>query len=258
MNCLTCDTPLPTDDYGYVHGLRKYCSINCRPKPPRKIEIPTACGYCNAPLNQSRKGGYPKHHCNRLCSNRARALRLKESRQKNLICIECNNSFRAAGDKRKYCTQECRIKNQRKRQLQESREYFANLYPNGIKHKICRWCSQPMEVSAKRSYSGRLYHPDCSKEAEKARYRMKVVKRQKQLNPQRISHEQVVREYGSDCHICNEPIDLTLSRTSKLGLTVDHLIPLSRGGTDTLDNLRPAHWTCNRRKSDKLMEELSA
>jgi 5-methylcytosine-specific restriction endonuclease McrA len=25
-----------------------------------------------------------------------------------------------------------------------------------------------------------------------------------------------------------------------------------------MDNLRPAHWTCNRKKSDKLPEELNA
>ena len=209
-------------------------------------------------MTQTRKAGNPKRYCDRRCATLARQVIVKARRQRILNCLECNAEFRAAGEKRKYCSKECRYEASKKEQADKVKKYFANIYPNGIKHKICRWCSQPMEVSAKRSYSGRLYHPDCSKEAEKARYRMKVVKRQKQLNPQRISHEQVVREYGTDCHICNEPIDLTLPRTSKLGLTVDHLIPLSRGGTDTLDNLRPAHWTCNRRKSDKLMEELSA
>jgi 5-methylcytosine-specific restriction endonuclease McrA len=62
----------------------------------------------------------------------------------------------------------------------------------------------------------------------------------------------VLREYGSACHICKAEIDLTLSRTSRMGLTVDHVIPLSKGGSDELDNLRPAHWICNNRKSDKL------
>lgn len=42
---------------------------------------------------------------------------------------------------------------------------------------------------------------------------------------------------------------------------IDHVVPLARGGTDTLDNLRPAHHSlpcptcgikCNRVKSDKL------
>jgi len=34
--------------------------------------------------------------------------------------------------------------------------------------------------------------------------------------------------------------------------TVDHVIPLARGGTDTSDNLAWACFHCNRRKSDRL------
>lgn len=56
--------------------------------------------------------------------------------------------------------------------------------------------------------------------------------------------------YGSDCHICNEPIDLDAPRQVgkegwERGYHVDHVIPLSRGGTDSLDNVRPAHGQCN-------------
>ena len=34
--------------------------------------------------------------------------------------------------------------------------------------------------------------------------------------------------------------------------TIDHVIPLTLGGSDTLDNLALACFHCNRRKSDKL------
>jgi 5-methylcytosine-specific restriction endonuclease McrA len=51
---------------------------------------------------------------------------------------------------------------------------------------------------------------------------------------------------------------MSLPRTSKQGLTLDHVIPLSKGGTDTMDNLRPAHWLCNIKKSNKLPEEVNA
>jgi 5-methylcytosine-specific restriction endonuclease McrA len=68
----------------------------------------------------------------------------------------------------------------------------------------------------------------------------------------------VMRTYGPNCHICQRPIDPSLPRTSKQGLTVDHVIPLSKGGLDNIENLRPAHWSCNIKKSDKLPEELNA
>lgn len=38
-------------------------------------------------------------------------------------------------------------------------------------------------------------------------------------------------------------------------LTKDHLIPLSKGGTDTEDNVVPACLRCNQKKKDKLIGE---
>ena len=64
----------------------------------------------------------------------------------------------------------------------------------------------------------------------------------------------VVERDGAVCHLCHEPIDLTLSGHALMGLTIDHVIPLSRGGSHTLDNLKPAHRTCNARKSNIMPE----
>ena len=64
--------------------------------------------------------------------------------------------------------------------------------------------------------------------------------------------QEVLDKYGTNCHICNIPIDLNAPRARKFGwengLHIDHLIPLSKGGADTLDNVRPAHGLCNLRK----------
>ena len=258
MNCLTCNDPLKPTLAGLPNKSRKYCSPYCRPYGTPKYDRPTSCKHCQSPITQKTKAGQPRRYCDKTCATRARQELLKARRQREIVCAECDKNFVAAGKARKFCSKECRLVNAKRNKAEEVKQYFANLYPDGIKVKVCRWCHQPMEVSAKRSYSGRLYHPDCSKEAERARHRIKTVKRQRNMNPIRISPETVVREYGSDCHICQQPIDITLPRTSKLGLVIDHLVPLSRGGQDIIENLRPAHWTCNSRKGSKLMEELSA
>lgn len=62
---------------------------------------------------------------------------------------------------------------------------------------------------------------------------------------------QVISAYGSTCWLCGLPIDLALPRTHPQGFTVDHVVPRSKGGTDVLSNLRPAHWICNVRRQDK-------
>lgn len=69
--------------------------------------------------------------------------------------------------------------------------------------------------------------------------------------------EQVLEMYGSNCHICNEPIDLDAPRASRYkgwerGLHLDHVIPISKGGSDTIDNVRPAHGVCNLRKGTQI------
>ena len=63
----------------------------------------------------------------------------------------------------------------------------------------------------------------------------------------------VLGQYGTTCHLCLEPIALTLPRGDKRGPSVDHLVPRSKGGTDELANLRPAHRSCNSRRGDRAL-----
>lgn len=74
------------------------------------------------------------------------------------------------------------------------------------------------------------------------------------------TEDEVLQEYGSNCHICTEPIDLAASRKVgvgewKRGFHIDHLVPLSKGGMDSLINVRPAHAECNLSKNAKVIQK---
>lgn len=50
------------------------------------------------------------------------------------------------------------------------------------------------------------------------------------------------------CALCGLHMDRTLERGHRLSPTVDHIVPLSKGGAHTPDNLQWAHMACNSSK----------
>lgn len=69
----------------------------------------------------------------------------------------------------------------------------------------------------------------------------------------RDRHREIIRRTGAGCHICGEPIDYTLPYLDPRAYVVDHIVPLSKGGPDTLANKAAAHRECNSKKRSRLV-----
>lgn len=55
------------------------------------------------------------------------------------------------------------------------------------------------------------------------------------------------------CALCGRPVDKSLKYPNPMSPTVDHIIPIARGGHPSdLSNLQLAHLACNLAKSDNL------
>jgi 5-methylcytosine-specific restriction endonuclease McrA len=65
------------------------------------------------------------------------------------------------------------------------------------------------------------------------------------LSQNRPSRAMIYKRDGHKCQYCG----------STKNLTIDHIIPRSRGGEDTWENLVVACMPCNSKKSDKLLVE---
>jgi len=67
----------------------------------------------------------------------------------------------------------------------------------------------------------------------------------------RVNVPFVYHRDGPACGICGEHVDITLRRGDDpvRCASVDHIIPLARGGTDDPTNLQLAHLGCNQRKA---------
>lgn len=59
------------------------------------------------------------------------------------------------------------------------------------------------------------------------------------------------------CAICGQRVDKRLKYPNPMSATVDHIIPVSKGGHPSdISNLQLAHFYCNRQKSDKLIDNV--
>lgn len=72
-------------------------------------------------------------------------------------------------------------------------------------------------------------------------------KRKFQANRKKILASQSV------CGVCGRPVDMSLKYPHPMSATVDHIIPVAKGGGSELGNLQLTHLWCNRQKSDRLL-----
>lgn len=68
---------------------------------------------------------------------------------------------------------------------------------------------------------------------------------------------EVLNLYGTKCYLCNKEIDLLAPRSIgkenwQMSFHIDHVIPLSKNGNDTIENVRPSHAVCNLKKGSRI------
>lgn len=156
-------------------------------------------------------------------------------------CLDANNSY----------AKQWRNSNKEKAALSNKKSRLS--HPDRVKQNKKLWRKANPEKSNKMIKNAR--NKNVEKYRSYYRDRARLRRAQKRNNGQEFYTEQQVLEiYGFFCHICGIAIDLSAPRRSADGtnwhfsLHIDHLIPISKGGSDTLANVRPAHALCNLKK----------
>ena len=68
------------------------------------------------------------------------------------------------------------------------------------------------------------------------------------MNDRAISYEtkqHVYKRANGCCEYC-----LSQARYSTQSFSIDHIIPISKGGADSYENTQAVHYECNERKAD--------
>ena len=90
----------------------------------------------------------------------------------------------------------------------------------------------------------------CAASRRKDVNRRKNTKR-RGISPSRYAIQDIGEANGWRCHLCNKAVDHTLSGMHRDGPTVDHIIPVSHGGTDEPHNVALAHRACNIKRGNR-------
>lgn len=90
--------------------------------------------------------------------------------------------------------------------------------------------------------------PTCSAAARKAVNARKNYRRRGAALGLPYTLRQVVEESSGSCHLCGEPVDLTKEYPDRMSPSIDHIVPIVKGGVDSIDNVALAHLECNSRR----------
>lgn len=166
-----------------------------------------------------------------------------------------DKKYREANRERRRLTDKL-YSEKNKELLKEKKRLYYQKNKEKLKAKTAAYAKANPEKARKWKKESAERHPETRRIGKRRRRA-----REASVKSERYTTQEVLDLYGFLCHICGKEIDLTAPRQCgkkgwRHGLHIDHLIPISKGGSDTLSNVRPSHGGCNVRKSFKLLGEL--
>ena len=119
----------------------------------------------------------------------------------------------------------------------------------------CKSCMRPQGAARTRKYRATPHGKKATKENNRRYYNTEKGKAHSRLKSQKrraniygvdatLTQEQwedILEQYGGKCAYCR----------SSENITQEHIVPLSKGGAYTANNIIPACWDCNYSKRDK-------
>jgi len=135
----------------------------------------------------------------------------------------------------------------------ECRLCGSRLIVKTLKQRLCETC-RPVAVKAAKRKSRLTPASRASKSKYKAKRRLRT-----ELHAEAIDPIKVFDRDGWKCKLCGVDTPRSLrGKTSSRSPELDHVIPLSRGGTHTWGNVQCACRKCNGSKGAKIITTVAA
>ena len=216
------------------------------------------CIICN-----NEKDGNHLSYC-KSCKNKQAAEYYQNNKEKAKEYYQ-NNKEQINKQRKEYLqNNKEKINNQQRERYQNNKEKIKE-YQKEYKQKNKEKINKQQKEYNKEYYqnnkeqikeSQKEYHQNNPHKTREKDRKRRALKRANIHKP--YTEDQVLKLYGKDCHICKKPVNLLANRSPgapgwEQGLHIDHVIPLSKGGPDSLNNVKPAHGLCNLQKNNSLL-----
>jgi len=214
-----------------------------------------------------------KHLARGLCGTHYNQTLANRHPKVTMTCAGCGQQVTkdAGRDKRYanvYCTMTCRSEHQH-RETRASRKQVA-LYtgPSALGRYLgaldtplpskrvwvagqCRMCTRDYLCK----YGSTTCGAECQAQWDAEIKRACKSRRRARERAAFVANVYPSRIYARDdytCLLCGDPLDMGAQVPAPHAPTIDHVIPLARGGTHEPANVQAAHFLCNSIKSDRL------
>lgn len=186
------------------------------------------------------------------------------------VCEHCEVTFHVTSSRSRYCSAECQVRDATARRSARRRRRLEG--------RVCRVCGGAIPLRARsdaqccstecqqkawyednhvalkvRAATWKATHRQIALEAEHRRRARKLA-----VRCERIDVQEVWARDAGICWICERPVDPAAGPKDPMRRSLDHIIPLSRGGWHAMDNVALAHLRCNISKRSRILDRLPA
>lgn len=169
-------------------------------------------------------------------------------------CRGCSIQFvrpaNRQGASQRYCNRDCAARS--RRAYKRSAPRPSQAAPRVAKE--CPHCGAAFVGTLLRNPTMREFcSPDCGRRWHRNwnTYRRRVMGSTFRVD--RVTRRELAAITGWVCGICDATIDPGLAWPDPWSQSLDHIIPVARGGGHIIENLQLAHLRCNIRKSSRLV-----
>ena len=220
---------------------------------PQRPDLPCAdCGKLMWRVATSLPEGQARcHPCRRANGSAARKAASKAYRSTPIPCFRCEQMFTPTKTSQKYWSGSKEIvvhamyagKDIRPRPVGPIRKrWFAGR---------CRVCSTAF-VSPRPEKTCSDVCTEAAKRAKHAERKQRRRARERAAYISPVNRYEVFERDAWTCQLCNEPVERDKVVPHPKVPTIDHVIPLARGGTHEMANVQTACFLCNATKSDRM------